>query len=71
MKTNLSYFVGFALLVVFMGIVGISDYEDAVAQEKMYCDMVRIWEDEAARRVPPEKRSGWPPFKGNEVPCNM
>jgi len=71
MKTNFMYFVGFAFLLVLMGIAGQSDYEDAVMQEKAYCEMVRIWEDDAARGVPPENRAGWPPYKGEDVPCNM
>lgn len=56
-------------LFVLMGIAGQSDYEDAVEQEKYYCEMVKIWEDDAARRVPPNDRAGWPPFKGEEVQC--
>ena len=70
MKT-ITYFVGFALLLALVGIAGQSDYEDAIAQDKAYCEMVRIWEEDAARGVPPENRAGWPPFKGEDVPCNM
>ena len=71
MKNALLYTAGFAAFLVIAGIAGQSDYEDAVMQEKAYCEMVRLWEDEAARGVPTNDRAGWPPFKGEDVPCNV
>lgn len=29
-----------------------------------YCDMVDRWRAEAANGVPPERRSGWPDYRG-------
>jgi hypothetical protein len=67
-QTRLSLLV---LLIVFIlfGIAGQMDYEDAVEQENYYCEMVKIWEDDAARGVRAEDRAGWPPFKGENVSC--
>jgi hypothetical protein len=42
------------LLLVAMGIVGQMDYEDAIAQDEHYCDMVR--------------EGSWPNFKP-EIDC--
>lgn len=71
MKNTLLYTAGFVGFLVIAGIAGQSDYEHEIEQEKAYCEMVRIWEDDAARGVPPNERAGWPPYKGEDVPCNM
>lgn len=67
-QTRLSLLV---LLIVFIlfGIAGRMDYEDAVEQENYYCEMVKLWQDDAARGVRAEDRAGWPPFKGESVSC--
>lgn len=62
------HFVGFALILVVIGIAGQSDYEDAVEQDTVYCEMVELWENDGARGVAPEDRAGWPPFKP-DVSC--
>lgn len=55
-------FVGFALVFVLLGIVGQSDYEEAIQRNNLYCEMKQLWEADAARGVAPEDRAGWPPF---------
>lgn len=67
-ETRLALLALFVLFIL-MGIAGQSDHEHAIEQENMYCEMVKIWEDDAARGVRPEDRAGWPPFKGESVPC--
>jgi hypothetical protein len=62
------HFVGFALTLMVIGIAGQSDFEEAVQQETLYCESVRLWENDAARGVAPEHRAGWPPFNP-DVSC--
>lgn len=67
-ETRLAFLALMGLFLL-MGIAGQMDYEDAVEQENYYCEMVKIWEDDAARGVRAEDRAGWPPFKGESVQC--
>lgn len=53
--------------LVIYGIAGRFDTQDAQAQHKLYCEMVAIWQADAARGVPANERTGWPPFDGK---CN-
>jgi hypothetical protein len=53
-----------AALVVLAGIVGHFDAEDVDAQHDFYCSMVATWKTEAARGVPANDRTGWPPYDG-------
>jgi hypothetical protein len=71
MKNVLLYTAGVFGFLLLIGIAGQSDYEEAVRQEQHYCDMVRLWEMDAAKGIAPDQRAGWPPYKGEEVPCNM
>lgn len=63
-----TYFVGFALTLLVIGIAGQSDYETAVEQETVYCEMVELWKSDGARGIAPEQRAGWPPFNP-DVSC--
>jgi len=53
-----------ALLVVLIGVVGHFDAEDTDAQHANYCSMVGTWHAEAAKGVPANDRTGWPPYDG-------
>ena len=44
LNPNIKYAGIFLLVVIAFGIVGQGDYEDAVAQEDIYCDFVDLWE---------------------------
>jgi hypothetical protein len=53
-----------AALIILIGVVGHFDAEDANAQHDQYCSMVAIWKAEAARGIPANDRTGWPPYDG-------
>ena len=44
-------------LIVAMGIVGQSDFEEAERQQAEYCDMVKLWKQTKGQ-------SGWPAYNG-------
>ena len=44
-------------LIVAMGIVGQSDFEEAERQQAEYCDMVKLW-------TQTKGQSGWPAYNG-------
>ena len=44
-------------LIVAMGIVGQSDFEEAERQQAEYCDMVKMWKQTKGQ-------SGWPAYNG-------
>jgi hypothetical protein len=43
------------------------DYQDEVQEQSTYCEMVAIWKAEIAEGVTHENRTGWPPYKGEEM----
>lgn len=47
-------------LIVAMGIVGQSDYEEEQQQVKQYCEMVNLWKQSGGQ-------SGWPAYDGEEM----
>jgi len=49
--------VGMILLVFILGIIGRSDYDDAVAQQDIYCEFVDLWGQTNGR-------DGHPDFRG-------
>lgn len=55
-----------AAIAVFalFAIASSNDYEDAVAQQSLYCEMVAQWNADAKRGIAPNDRAGWPPFEG-------
>ena len=67
-ETRLMLLALFAMFILF-GIAGNMDYQDELDNQRHYCEMVEIWENDAARGVPAEQRAGWPPFKGETVQC--
>jgi hypothetical protein len=44
-------------LIVAMGIVGQSDFEEVERQQAEYCDMVKLWKQTKGQ-------SGWPAYNG-------
>lgn len=44
-------------LIVAMGIVGQSDFEEAERQQAEYCDMVKLWKQTKGQ-------AGWPAYNG-------
>lgn len=51
----------FLILFSLFAVVGSMDYQDALEQEKVYCEMVDLWNKEITNGVSPENRLGWPP----------
>lgn len=49
-------------LLIAMGIVGQSDFEEAERQEAEYCEMVKLWKQTNGK-------AGWPAFRAGEVSC--
>jgi hypothetical protein len=47
-------------LIIAMGIVGQSDYEDEQAQAEQYCEMVELWKQTNGQQ-------GWPAYNGEGV----
>lgn len=37
------------------------------SQWELYCDMLSKWNEDAAAGIPPHRRGGWPPYRGQ---CN-
>lgn len=47
-------------IVIAMGIVGASDYEEEQRQTVQYCEMVRLWKQTGGQ-------AGWPAYDGEDV----
>ena len=59
------YAVLMLLIVIGMGIAGQGDYEEAVAVEQHYCDMVELWMESG-------RENGHPDFRGTYAEsCNV
>lgn len=58
-------------IVLALGIVGHYDREAEEADAEHYCDMVQLWNADKKAGIPANERRGWPPFKQNEVTCNV
>ena len=52
-------------LAVWAG-VSTADAEDAERSQSAYCEMVALWDKDAALGIAPEQRKGWPPFDGRK-----
>ena len=57
MKSYYTYLAIAGLLLVF-GLVGRADYQEAIAQEERYCDMIAIYDETNGE-------SGWPAYDGD------
>lgn len=49
-----------AMLIVAMGVVGQSDYEEEQRQLEQYCEMVQLFKDTRGE-------AGWPAYDGEEI----
>ncbi len=60
-----------ALLLVFaaLGLAGTMDAQDAENSRRGYCEMVALWDKDAALGIAPDQRKGWPPYDGRKQ-CN-
>ena len=47
-------------LLIAMGIVGQSDFEEAERQQAEYCEMVKLWKQTKGQ-------AGWPAFNGEKM----
>jgi len=47
-------------LVIAMGIVGQSDFEEAERQQAEYCEMVKLWKQTKGQ-------AGWPAYNGEAI----
>lgn len=57
-----------ATLTALLGIAGLSDFDALQSDHDMHCEMVSIWEADAARGISPEDRSGWPNYDERTCP---
>ena len=57
--------IGLILIGAF-GLVGVMDAEDEARQDKHYCEMRQLWENN--KHIDANVRPGWPNFKP-EVTC--
>ena len=55
-------------LIAAVCLIGAIDYEEEKEQEEHYCYMRKIWEEN--KKVPENKRDGWPNFKP-EIDCKL
>ena len=62
--TSLGKIALVAALIILAGVVGHFDELDAETQHDHYCSMVATWNAEAAKGVPANDRTGWPPYDG-------
>lgn len=55
-----------ALLLAFAVFATVSamDAKEAESVNRKYCEMIALWEKDAARGIAPEQHKGWPPFDG-------
>lgn len=58
----------FAVAVMFSALFGwamvsTADVQDAENAHREYCEMVALWEADAAMNVEPAQRRGWPDFE--------
>ena len=54
--------LAFIGLIIAMGIVGKSDFEEEQRQQDEYCEMVKLWKQTKGQQ-------GWPAFRAGEVSC--
>ena len=47
-------------LIIAMGIVGQSDFEEAERQEAEYCEMIKLWKQTNGQ-------AGWPAYNGERM----
>lgn len=52
-----------ALGIAALATIGSMDAADEAAQERHYCEMVALWQQDAAKGLPPEERGGWPNYR--------
>lgn len=53
-------FLTIAWIIIAMGIVGQSDYDEAQRQTEQYCKMVTMWKESGGEK-------GWPAYDGEDV----
>lgn len=67
--TPTPFFFFAAALGIFIPILlVVSDLQELDEQKahNTYCDMVRLWDQDAALGIRPDDRRGWPAFKGRK-----
>lgn len=52
----------YCILMIAVIWMGGEDQQDEINQQKRYCEMVKLWNDND--HLPKEDRPGWPPYKG-------
>lgn len=46
-------YIALGVIIILIGLAGVGDYEDALIEEKRYCEMVRNWEVHGGERGHP------------------
>lgn len=52
------------LLLVALALNGTMEAQEAESSNSEYCEMVAMWDKDAAIGITPEQRTGWPPYNG-------
>lgn len=68
MPTTTKHWGIITLLLTFaaLALAGTMDAQDAERSQSTYCEMVALWDADAAQGIAPEQRTGWPPFDGRK-----
>jgi len=52
--------LGFAIIMLALGITGDADHQESIIAERHYCEMVAMYDRTGGG-------NGWPPYKGREI----
>ena len=58
--------IALLLATTALALAGAMDAQDAENSHHQYCEMVALWDADAALGIAPEKRTGWPPYDGRK-----
>lgn len=61
-----SLIAGMLLALAVWAGVSTADAQDAGSSHRQYCEMIALWDADAAQDVAPEQRRGWPPYDGRK-----
>lgn len=58
--------IALLLAITALALAGTMDAQDAERSQDKYCEMVALWDADAALGIAPEQRTGWPPYNGRK-----
>ncbi len=66
MRKTMSIIIITILAITAIGYLMKSDAEIDMSQERLYCQMVTLWQEDTEKGVPTHQRRGWPPYRGQD-----